>query len=112
MSIQRISSFGAMLALVFLVGACASSPGAAPTTAPAAPTKAAAAPATAPTTAPTTAAPAGTAMPSGTAAPSGTATGGATSGKIALLLPETKTTRYESADLSLIHISEPTRLGM
>jgi len=98
MSIQRISSFGAMLALVFLVGACASSPGAAPTTAPAAPTKAAAAPATAPTTAPTTAAPAGTAMPSGTAAPSGTATGGATSGKIALLLPETKTTRYESAD--------------
>src|SRR5450759_5383744 len=80
MSIQRISSFGAMLALVFLVGACASSPGAAPTTAP------------------TTAAPAGTAMPTRTAAHSGTATGGATSSKIALLLPETKTTRYESAD--------------
>ena len=37
-------------------------------------------------------------MPSGTAAPSGATTGGATSGKIALLLPETKTTRYESAD--------------
>ena len=100
MSMHRISSLGGVLALVLLVAAC-SAPAAQPTTAP---TKAAAAPTTAPAAAPTKAPAAGTAMPAaGTAAPTkapaaaGT-TGGATSGTIALLLPETKTTRYEAAD--------------
>ncbi len=102
MSIQRISSLGVMLALVLLVGACAPSPAAAPTTAPAAPTTAAAAPTTAPAAAPTTAPAAPTtaaaAPTTAAAAPTTAAAAGPTSGKIALLLPETKTTRYESAD--------------
>lgn len=105
MSIPRVSFAGGLLALALLVAACgapATQPTSAPTKAPAVPTTAAPAAATK--------APAGTAMPAaGTAMPSGTAaptkapgaagtTGGATSGTIALLLPETKTTRYEAAD--------------
>jgi D-xylose transport system substrate-binding protein len=46
---------------------------------------------------PGTVAPGGTAAPTKAAGAAGT-TGGATSGTIALLLPETKTTRYEAAD--------------
>jgi D-xylose transport system substrate-binding protein len=83
---------------LLIMSGCSSAPAAQPTTAPAAaPTKApAAAPTTAPGAAPTAAAPAAGA----TTAPAagGTAAPKAATGKIALLLPETKTTRYEAAD--------------
>ncbi len=99
MPVLRISSLAGVLALVFLVAACAgpaAAPTAAPTPAPtkapatvAAPTVAATAPAKAPSPAAT--------VPAAATAP-GKAAAGATSGTIALLLPETKTTRYEAAD--------------
>ncbi len=65
-------------------------PTSAPTSAPAATTAPTAAPTTAATSAPTAAA-----TSAATAAPTGGASAG---GKFALLLPETKTTRYETAD--------------
>jgi D-xylose transport system substrate-binding protein len=72
---------GALMVMVLLLSACAyATPTPAPTSAPAT-----SAPATAPTEMPATLAPAAP-----TAAPSG--------GTIALLLPETKTARYETAD--------------
>lgn len=109
MSMNRIRALGGGIALVMLVAACGPSPSTSPTTAPAAPaptTKPAAAaptPTTAATTAPVKPAATGTATtatgtPTTGAASTGTIAGGATSGKIALLLPETKTTRYEAAD--------------
>jgi D-xylose transport system substrate-binding protein len=101
---HRISSIGGVLVLALFVVACgapAAQPTAAPTKAAAAPTTAAAAatkaPAAATSTAPAaTKAPAATTAP--TKAPAAAGTTGATSGTIALLLPETKTTRYEAAD--------------
>ncbi len=88
------------LVAAMAVTACASAATPVPTAVPttAAPTKAAATEVptatTAPTTAPASESP--TAMPAATAEP--TQGAAAMSGKIALLLPETKTTRYETAD--------------
>ena len=105
MSTHRIKAIAGGLALALLVAACGPSATTTPTTAPAAPaaaTKPPVAPTTAPTTAPAKAATGTATATTGTAttgaASTGTIAGGATSGKIALLLPETKTTRYEAAD--------------
>src|SRR5450756_345199 len=86
-AVARMTRFNPTLAKVIAVAApsllilsgCSSAPAAAPTTA-------------APAAAPTTAAPAAAPTTAATAAPK------AATGKIALLLPETKTTRYETAD--------------
>ena len=88
---------------LLILSGCSSAPAAAPTTAPAAATKApVAAPTTAaPGAAPTTAAPAvapTTAAPGAAPTTAAAAAPKAATGKIALLLPETKTTRYETAD--------------
>ena len=80
-------------AIAILATACGSStPTSSPTTAPAATTAA--------TTQPTTAPAATTASTQAATAPS-TGGGGNANGKIAILLPETKTARYEAQDLPL-----------
>jgi len=90
--------FASMLILSMLLSACAGATAtpAVPTTAPAAAPTQAAAPTTAPTEAPTQAAAPTTAPTTAPAATQPPAAGG--TGKIALLLPETKTARYETAD--------------
>src|SRR5437660_5579426 len=93
--IKRISSFMALLTVTaVLLSACGTTASDTPTSVPA-PTDTAAPPAAAATA--TTAPPAAT----DTTAPAATATTAASggSGKIAILLPETKTARYESQDL-------------
>jgi D-xylose transport system substrate-binding protein len=56
-------------------------------------------PAATPTQAPATAMPAATSMPAATAMPAATTGAAGGAGKIAILLPETKTARYETQDL-------------
>src|SRR6266508_577934 len=88
-----------LLLLSLILTACGGAATQTPTAAPAGGGAATAAPAPAAATAApeATAAPAAaTAAPEATAAPTG---GGAAGGKIAILLPETKTARYESQDL-------------
>lgn len=110
----RIVAFAGFLVLVVpLVAACAPTPTAAPTApaAPAATTAPVVAPTTAPTAMPPTTAPTAAMAPTAMATAMSTAMSAAPTsaaaaptvpvptGKIAILLPETKTTRYEAADL-------------
>ena len=105
---RRQLLFGSFICVVMLAAAACGTSAPAPqaTTAAPAATKAPAAATTAPaaaTTAPAAATkPAATTPPAAATAPAAAAKApGATSGKIALLLPETKTTRYETADRPL-----------
>lgn len=110
---RRQLLFGSFISVVIMLAAACGAAAPAPqaTTAPPAATKAPAAATTAPaaaTTAPAAATkPAATTppaamTPAAAASPAAAAKApGATSGKIALLLPETKTTRYETADRPL-----------
>jgi D-xylose transport system substrate-binding protein len=104
----RIAAVTGFLVIVLpLVAACAPAATAVPTVpaAPAATTAPVAAPTTAPTAMPPTTAPtamapaAATAMPAAPTTAAAAPSGPAPTGKIAILLPETKTTRYEAADL-------------
>jgi D-xylose transport system substrate-binding protein len=92
-SFRKVAFVGLLVLMLPLIAACspsaaAAAPTTAPTTAPAAPTTAPTA--MAPTTAPTAMAPTAAAT---------TASSSAANGKIAFLLPENKTARYESQDL-------------
>ncbi len=101
-----LAILGLALIVLVVLAACApaAAPTAAPTTAVTAPTAAAVpttAPITAATSAPTrvaTSAPTSAATSAPTTAATSAAGAATASGKIALLLPETKTTRYETAD--------------
>lgn len=107
----RIAAISGFLVIMLpMIAACAPAATAAPTVppAPAATTAPVAAPTTAPTAMPPAAAPtamattAAAAPTTAAAAPTTAAaapSGPAPTGKIAILLPETKTTRYEAADL-------------
>ncbi|MCL4560508.1 MAG: sugar ABC transporter substrate-binding protein [Chloroflexi bacterium] len=96
--LRTVAIAGVFVLMLPLIAACGTAATATPTTAPAAPTTAPAVPTTAPA-APTTAPAAPTTAPAApTTAPTAPAAA-APSGKIAILLPETKTARYESQDL-------------